>query len=135
MLKNNQKLFKPCVIGLGYVGLPILLNLANKYPTHGYDINVKRINNLKKGIDTFNDYKKKHLKKKKLKYLSKLTNFNKCNFFIITVPTPIYKNKKPDLTHLRDVCKNLSKILKKDDIIIFESTVYPGITKNIVYPY
>ncbi len=134
MLKNNQKLFKPCVIGLGYVGLPILLNLANKYPTHGYDINVKRINNLKKGIDTFNEYKKKHLKKKKLKYLSKLTNFNKCNFFIITVPTPIYKNKKPDLTHLRDVCKNLSKILKKDDIIIFESTVYPGITKKYCIP-
>ena len=77
---------------------------------------------------------KKHLKKKKLKYLSKLTNFNKCNFFIITVPTPIYKNKKPDLTHLRDVCKNLSKILKKDDIIIFESTVYPGITKKYCIP-
>ena len=63
MLKNNQKLFKPCVIGLGYVGLPILLNLANKYPTHGYDINVKRINNLKKGIDTFNEYKKTSQKK------------------------------------------------------------------------
>ncbi len=134
MLKNNQKLFKPCVIGLGYVGLPILLNLANKYSTHGFDINRERINNLKKGIDTFNEYKKKQLKKNKLKYLSKLTNFNKCNFFIITVPTPIYKNKKPDLTHLRDVCKNLSKILKKDDIIIFESTVYPGITKKYCIP-
>ena len=60
MLNGEAKL---AVIGLGYVGLPILLNLANKYPTHGYDINVKRINNLKKGIDTFNEYKKKHLKK------------------------------------------------------------------------
>ena len=63
MLKNNQKLFKPCVIGLGYVGLPILLNLANKYSTHGFDINRERINNLKKGIDTFNEYKKNNSKK------------------------------------------------------------------------
>ena len=68
MSKNNKKLFQPCIIGLGYVGLPILLNLANKYFSYGYDINLERINNLRKGIDTFNEYKKKDFKNKKLNF-------------------------------------------------------------------
>ena len=134
MSKNNKKIFKPCIIGLGYVGLPILLNLANKYSTCGYDINLERIRNLKKGFDTFNEFKKKQLKNKKIKLLNKLKNLHDCNLFIITVPTPIFKNKKPDLSHLNDVCKKLSKVIKNNDIIIFESTVYPGVTKKICVP-
>ena len=134
MSKNNKKIFKPCIIGLGYVGLPILLNLANKYSTCGYDINLERIRNLKKGFDTFNEFKKKQLKNKKIKLLNKLKNLHDCNLFIITVPTPVFKNKKPDLSHLNDVCKKLSKVIKNNDIIIFESTVYPGVTKKFCIP-
>ena len=115
MLKNNQKLFKPCVIGLGYVGLPILLNLGNKYSTYGYDINLERIRNLKKGFDTFNEFKKKQLKNKKIKFLNKLKNLDDCNLFIVTVPTPVFKNKNPDLSHLNNVCKKLSKVIKNND--------------------
>ena len=134
MSKNNKKIFKPCIIGLGYVGLPILLSLANKYSTCGYDINLERIRNLKKGFDTFNEFKKKQLKNKKIKLLNKLKNLHDCNLFIITVPTPVFKNKKPDLSHLNDVCKKLSKVIQNNDIIIFESTVYPGVTKNFCIP-
>ena len=134
MSKNNKKLFQPCIIGLGYVGLPILLNLANKYFSYGYDINLERINNLRKGIDTFNEYKKKDFKNKKIKFLNKLKYLSDCNLFIITVPTPVFKNKDPDLSHLRDVCKKLSTVIKNNDIIIFESTVYPGITNKFCIP-
>ena len=134
MSKNNKKLFQPCIIGLGYVGLPILLNLANKCFAYGYDINLERINNLRKGIDTFNEYKKKDFKNKKIKFLNKLKYLSDCNLFIITVPTPVFKNKDPDLSHLRDVCKKLSTVIKNNDIIIFESTVYPGITNKFCIP-
>ena len=127
MSKNNKKVFQPCIIGLGYVGLPILLNLANKFQVYGYDINLQRINNLKKGIDTFNEYEKKDFKDKKIKFENKLKYLNNCNLFIITVPTPVFKNKYPDLSHLKDVCKKLSTVIKNNDVIIFESTVYPGI--------
>ena len=134
MSKNNKKVFQPCIIGLGYVGLPILLNLANKYQVYGYDINLQRINNLKKGIDTFNEYEKKDFKDKKIKFVNKLKYLNNCNLFIITVPTPVFKNKDPDLSHLKDVCKKLSTVIKNNDVIIFESTVYPGITNEFCIP-
>ena len=125
-------MIKPCIIGLGYVGLPVLLNLSNKFKVTGYDINIKRIKNLKKGVDSFNEYNKKLLKKK-LKNVNLTTSINlikDSNLFIVTVPTPIHKNNKPDLNHLKDVCLKLSKILKKNDVIIFESTVYPGVTTD-----
>ena len=134
MSKNNKKLFQPCVIGLGYVGLPILLNLSNKCLAYGYDINLDRINNLRRGIDTFNEYKKKDFKNKKIKFLNKLKYLSDCNIFIITVPTPVFKNKDPDLSHLKDVCKKLSTIIKNNDIVIFESTVYPGLTDKFCIP-
>ena len=67
-------------------------------------------------------------------YTNSLNDIRDCNLFIVTVPTPIYKNKKPDLSHLKDVCSKISKIIKKKDIIIFESTVYPGVTNNFCIP-
>lgn len=127
----NLNLIKPCVIGLGYVGLPILINLSKKYKTSGYDISLERVQNLKKGIDIFNEYKKIDLKKIQSNYTNDIKKIDICNLFIVAVPTPIFLNKKPNLIHLKDVCIKLSKILKKNDIIIFESTVYPGITNEI----
>ena len=123
-----------CVIGLGYVGLPILINLSKKFKTIGYDINKQRIEDLKKGKDLFNEFRKKTLKKSKINFTNSINLIKKSNIFIITVPTPINKKKQPDLTHLKDVCNKLSKIIKKKEIIIFESTVYPGLTNDFCIP-
>ena len=109
-------MLKICVIGLGYVGLPICLKLAKNFKTVGFDINTKRINSLKNQIDLNHEFKRKDL--------------NNCNFYIICVPTPITNSKLPDLRYIEASFKLLSKILKKGDIIILESTVYPGVTET-----
>ena len=90
---------KICIIGLGYVGLPVFVKLSKKFDTIGYDINKKRIKELQHGVDRNLEFSKKDLKpKKNFKFTNKINFAKKCNFFIITVPTPILKNKKPDLT-------------------------------------
>jgi UDP-N-acetyl-D-galactosamine dehydrogenase len=124
-------MLKPCVIGLGYVGLPILLNLSKKIKTIGFDINKKRILDLKNSIDTFNEFRKRDFAKKKIFFTNDVFKSKRANFFIVAVPTPISKSKYPDLSHLKKVSENISKILKKGDIIFFESTVYPGVTNNL----
>ena len=103
---------KICIIGLGYVGLPILMNLSKTYRCIGYDNKSSRIKELNKGIDIFNEYKINDIRNKNLKVTNKKF-FNEYNIFIITVPTPIKKNKDPDLSHLKDVCLNLSSRIKK----------------------
>lgn len=123
-------MFKACVIGLGYVGLPILKNLSKKYKTVGYDTNHKRIQNLKKRIDIFSEFNKNDLSEINTTYTTEIEKVSSCNLFIVAVPTPVFLNKKPNLSHLKDVCNKISKILKKNDIIIFESTVYPGVTND-----
>ena len=130
MSKNNLNFLRPCVIGLGYVGLPILLKLQKKYDVLGYDINKNRIRNLINAKDDFNEINKKELIVLKNLLTDKFLDLKSRNLYIITVPTPIYKNKSPDLSHLKNVCMKLSKKIKQKDIIIFESTVYPGITDN-----
>ena len=124
-------MLKPCIIGLGYVGLPILLNLSKKIKTIGFDINKKRILDLKNSRDTFNEFKKRDFAKKKIFFTNDVFKAKSANFFIVAVPTPISKSKYPDLSHLKKVSENISKILKKGDIIFFESTVYPGVTNNL----
>ena len=106
-------MIKVCIIGLGYVGMPILANLSKKYETVGYDNNSNRVDYLRKGIDIFNEFSKKDLSKIKATFTDKLKNIKSCNLFIVTVPTPIFSNKKPNLNHLNDVCNKISKILKK----------------------
>ena len=126
---------KPCVIGLGYVGLPVLVNLSKKFNPCGFDINKNRILNLKKNLDTTKEFTKKELKiLRNAKLTSKFNELKKCNFFIVCVPTPININKQPDLKALILACKTVSKVLKKNDIIVFESTVYPGTTNKICVP-
>ena len=127
-------MIKPCIIGLGYVGLPILINLSKKYKCIGFDNNSQRINDLSKGIDSFKEFNKKTLLNKSIKFTNSSKIIKNFNLYIVTVPTPILKNKTPDLKHLKNVCNNLSKIIKKKDIIIFESTVYPGLTRDYCIP-
>ena len=123
-------MLKICVIGLGYVGLPICLKLAKNFKTVGFDINTKRINSLKNQIDLNHEFKRKDLKKKNLIFSKEIKDLNNCNFYIICVPTPITNSKLPDLRYIEASFKLLSKILKKGDIIILESTVYPGVTET-----
>ena len=121
----------PCIIGLGYVGLPLALEIAKKYETVGFDINKKRIKTLKKKIDLNNNLKKENFLNKKIIFTNQLDKIGNCNFFIISVPTPVYKNKTPNLEPLELSVRNLSKIIKKNDIIVIESTVYPGVTEKL----
>jgi len=122
----------PCVVGLGYVGLPMLLKLANKFDTFGYDINKSRVIFLKKRIDTNNEFAKfQFTTKKDISFSSNIDQVKNCNFFIVSVPTPVNKKNIPDLNILIKSAKQIAKIIKKDDIIFLESTVYPGVTRNI----
>ena len=92
----------PCIIGLGYVGLPISLNLSKKFLTFGFDINKERIKNLKKKIDTNKEFDSKRFGNiKNIRFTSNIIDIKVCNFFIICVPTPIHKNKTPDLKNLK----------------------------------
>tara|TARA_Y100000590_G_scaffold215109_1_gene243809 strand:+ start:1417 stop:2661 length:1245 start_codon:yes stop_codon:yes gene_type:complete len=121
------------VIGLGYVGLPVSLEFSKKFNVIGFDKKKERIDQLKKNIDINKEFLSKDLKKnKKLIYTNDLFDLKNCNVYIITVPTPIKKNKTPDLKFINYACNDISKILKKNDVIIIESTVYPGMTENYI---
>lgn len=123
---------KISIIGMGYVGLPLSLSFGNKFNTIGYDINQIRINNLNLGIDDNGEFTKKKITSSKfLKFSSKIDDIKDSNFYIICVPTPIYENKIPNIEHLVKSSKMISKILKKNDIVVYESTVYPGATEEI----
>ena len=131
-----MKKIKIGVIGLGYVGLPLAVCLSKKFEVKGFDINKKRIDNLCKGYDQTLEFTKKELNKikNKISFTNSTKLLNHCNFFIIAVPTPIYKNKIPDLRNLKKATQIVGKILKPDSIVVFESTVYPGVTENVCAP-
>ena len=125
------------IIGLGYVGLPLSIEFSKKYKTFGFDINKKRVEELKKGIDKTGEAEISELNnrlKKGLVLTSDLDRINECDIFIITVPTPITKFKTPDLSYLISASKAVGGILKKGDIVIYESTVYPGCTEEECVP-
>ena len=131
------------IIGLGYVGLPLARLFATKYSVVGFDINQNRITELKKGIDTTLEISKELLQsvlvkspsnEKGLFCTSNLDQIKDCNYYIITVPTPVDKNNKPDLTPLVKASETVAKVLKNNDIVIYESTVYPGATEEICVP-
>ncbi len=123
------------IIGIGYVGLPLALEFGKIFKTYGYDKNKNRIKNLDRYIDDNKEFSSNEIKKsKKLKFTIKQSDIKDCNIYIITVPTPIYKNKKPDLRNLINATKFTASLLKKNDIIIYESTVYPGVTDEICIP-
>ncbi len=123
------------VIGLGYVGLPLAVEFGKNYPTIGFDINANRIAELKTGIDRTLETSKKDLDDSTHLTFSDVTEkLAQCNVYIVTVPTPINEHKQPDLSPLMKASALLGSVIKRDDIIIYESTVYPGATEEICVP-
>ncbi len=133
----SQNIFskKIAIIGLGYVGLPLLMSFSKKFDVIGYDINLNRINEIKKGTDSYNEYQiKKNLNYKNCKFTNNFNKLENIDIFIVTVPTPVYKNNKPNLRSLKVVSKNIGRVIKKNAIVVFESTVYPGATEEVCVP-
>ena len=123
------------IIGLGYVGLPLAVEFGKKYTTIGFDISESRIEELKNGIDRTLEIDSNLLKSAtQLKFSGNVDDLKNADIFIITVPTPIDKNKRPDLTPLIKASETVGKVLKKGDIVIYESTVYPGCTEEDCVP-
>jgi len=126
---------KIAVIGLGYVGLPLAVEFGKVFDVVGFDINKKRIKELGNGYDrTMEVEKSELLKADRLKYSYNTEDLKDCDHYIITVPTPIDKNKRPELTPLIKSSETVGRVLKKDDIVIYESTVFPGCTEEICVP-
>lgn len=126
---------KIAIIGLGYVGLPLAVEFGKKVPVVGFDIHQKRVDELKSGQDHTLEVSPEELKQAtQLSYSSNLEDLKDCNFFIVTVPTPIDDYKQPDLTPLIKASTSIGKVLKKDDIVVYESTVYPGATEETCIP-
>ena len=137
---NNIKI---AVIGLGYVGLPLARLFATKFPVIGFDINESRIKELQSGTDTTLEVEDDVLQsvlvnepgnQNGLYCSSNLDDIKNCNYYVVTVPTPVDKNNRPDLTPLYKSSETVGKVLKKGDIVIYESTVYPGVTEEECIP-
>ena len=132
-LKNNNIVIG--IIGMGYVGLPLAVEFGKKYSIIGFDININRIKELKSGKDSTLEVEPEELKTTtKLKYTSELNQIAECDIYIITVPTPVDEFKQPDLRPLKSASQSVGKVLSKGNIVIYESTVYPGATEEICVP-
>ncbi|GAB7087336.1 nucleotide sugar dehydrogenase [Marinifilum fragile] len=130
-----MKNVKIAIIGLGYVGLPLAVEFGKKFPTLGFDINKKRVNELKSGRDWRKDLVNENLKSSVyLQFTSDPDQLKGHNVYIVAVPTPLNKNKHPDLSPLYEASKYIGKVLKKNDVVIYESTVYPGATEEDCVP-
>ena len=126
---------KIAIIGLGYVGLPLAVEFGKKYPTTGFDINGPRIAALISGHDSTLEVDEAELKQAtQLNYTTDIEQLKSCNIYIVTVPTPIDSHKRPDLTPLEKASETVGKVLSKGDIVIYESTVYPGATEEVCVP-
>ena len=121
-------MIKICIIGLGYVGLPLALTFSRKFETIGFDNNNARIKNLKNKIDNNSEFSKKDFYNKNINFTSKIEEIKNCNYYIICVPTPVDKKNNPDLSPLKKAFNFLQKLIKVGDTVVLESTVYPGIT-------
>ena len=132
-----MKSYKIGIIGLGYVGFPLACLFAKKYPTIGYDPQEKRIAQLREGIDITNEIDTEVIQARLNTYLQCTNDPNAlkdCNVYIVAVPTPIDLYQQPDLTALRKASKTVGTLLKQGDIVIYESTVYPGVTEEVCVP-
>ncbi|MDH5241842.1 MAG: Vi polysaccharide biosynthesis UDP-N-acetylglucosamine C-6 dehydrogenase TviB, partial [Gammaproteobacteria bacterium] len=123
------------IVGLGYVGLPLAVEFGKKYPTVGFDIKAERIAELRKGVDSTLECSSEELAEaKKLTLTSNAVDLEHCNFYIVTVPTPIGDSNRPLLTPLKSASRILGRVIKKGDIVVYESTVYPGATEEFCVP-
>ena len=122
------------ILGIGYVGLPLAVFFCKKYQVVAFDTNKSRINELKEGHDRNKQIKKGKLNSKNLLFTFSEAQLKKCNIYIITVPTPIFKNKTPDLRYISKASKLAARLLSPKDIVVYESTVYPGATEEFCVP-
>ena len=125
------------IIGLGYVGLPLAHAFSEKFKVMAFDINDNRIDELKSNLDKTGELSEKQLQEffdNGGKVYSDVSSLSECNVYIITVPTPIDDSKQPDLSPLREASNTVGNVLSADDIVIYESTVYPGVTEEICVP-
>ena len=133
-----MKVYKIGVIGLGYVGLPLARLFSTKYKTVGYDFNQERVGTLMAGHDATlevdDDLLQEAINKNGFKCTSNIEDIKDCNFYIVAVPTPVDSNNRPDLTPLISASETVGKVISKDDIVVYESTVYPGVTEEECLP-
>ena len=129
---------KIAVIGLGYVGLPLARLFSTKYPTIGYDINKARVERLMQGVDETLEVEdailQEAIEKHNFICTTDLDKIRECNFYVVTVPTPVDRHNNPDLTPLYKASETVGKVIKKGDIVVYESTVYPGVTEEECLP-
>ncbi len=129
-----EKKTKLAVIGLGYVGLPIALEFAKKISVIGFDINARRIEMMKEGIDPSNELEKEAFEGCDITFTNSLDVLREATFFIVAVPTPVDEHNVPDLTPVQKASETIGKVIKKGDYVVFESTVYPGCTEEDCLP-
>lgn len=122
------------VIGLGYVGLPLLVEFGKNFDCIGFDINDRRITDLRRGVDNTNELNNEELAAVDVRYTSDITDLRDCNVYIVTVPTPIDQQKRPNLRPLELSSATVGSVLSAGDIVIYESTVYPGATEEVCVP-
>lgn len=126
---------KIAVVGMGYVGFPLAIALSKRFNVVGFDINIKRIEDVKRGFDETKELTETEiLNAKNIKYTYVTKDLNDTDIFIVTVPTPIDKNKKPNLAPLEEASKLIGSVIKKGAIVVYESTVYPGVTEDVCIP-
>lgn len=127
-----------CVVGLGYVGLPLARLFSTKYKTIGFDMNQKRVDALNKGhdvtLEVSDDLLKEAIDKHGFKCTTNITEIRDCNFYVVAVPTPVDENNRPDLKPLWGASETVGKVISKGDIVVYESTVYPGVTEEECLP-
>ena len=131
-----MKNYKICLIGLGYVGLPLAVAFAEKFDVIGFDTDKDRVNELKEGYDRTLEIEDDLLQSVSLniEYTFNIAKIKDCNIYIVTVPTPIDSSNRPDLTPLIESSKVVGSVLSKNNIVIYESTVYPGVTEDVCVP-
>jgi len=123
------------VIGLGYVGLPLAVEFSKKLPTVGFDLKVDRIEELRRHIDVTREVSTEELRQAEaLRYTNFIEELRPCTVYVVTVPTPIDNNKRPDFSPLIAASQTVAKVFKKDDVVIYVSTVYPGATEEVCVP-
>ena len=123
------------IIGLGYVGMPLAVYLARHFPVVGFDIDASRVDELSRGIDRTREVTEEEFAAaKQLSYSADIADLRACNFFIVTVPTPVDQAKRPDLSALVSASRTVGQVLSPGDVVVYESTVFPGATEEICVP-
>ncbi|MFO0665722.1 MAG: nucleotide sugar dehydrogenase [Polyangiaceae bacterium] len=132
---NHSAQERIAIIGLGYVGLPVALAFARKFPNSvGFDIHQEKVDELRRGFDRNREVPEEELKSSSLKFTSNVADLEGCNFFVVAVPTPVDKNNVPDLSPVLRASETVGSVLTKGAVVVYESTVYPGVTEDLCGP-